>query len=404
MIYYFPRPTGKSFQLPSQLINSISYYTNFLTWETPGTQGGQTENCIELPPAAQNLCERDHFTQMSSTLPQIVHDSIERVRRHRVYLEKRATRFCHMPKDDGIFTGLLRSGARLGKLWKPGVEGGRPMGSPLLRPGRWIGRLYLVILLWSEACMRVLVEDWPQACAEKTPPFCKAVLLTLRQHQSRLELLLWLTWLDPSSRTSDSMVLGRGLRTGISNKFPGDAVAAILGTTLWEQLSTASFWQSFPVGTMLPCSWVWNDSQSQLCFTLFKNPRDKFLPNSLATTLPEATWLLICICSHWEWSPLPPARGGDSLASTWVVSPFNIQQRPMKPSSLGHGTSCPCQQPPVSISELTHMFAHFYSLAPSYHFSHAPYLLTIDNVSITGLIIPSYGCENEIGKEIHLKD
>lgn len=53
---------------------------------------------------------------MSSTLPQIVHDSIERVRRHRVYLEKRANRFCYVPKDDGIFTGLLRSGARLGKL------------------------------------------------------------------------------------------------------------------------------------------------------------------------------------------------------------------------------------------------------------------------------------------------
>ena len=124
MIYYFPRPTGKSFQLPSQLINSISYYTNFLTWETLGTQGGQTENCVELPPAAQNLRERDHFTQMSSTLPQIVPDSIERVGRCGVYLGKRATRFCHMPKDNGIFTGLLRSGARLEKLrtWCGGME------------------------------------------------------------------------------------------------------------------------------------------------------------------------------------------------------------------------------------------------------------------------------------------
>lgn len=88
MIYYFPRLTGKSFQLPSQLINSISYYTNFLTWETPGTQGGQTENCVELPPEAQNLCEMDHFTQMSSTLPQTVPDSIQKVRRRGVFLGK----------------------------------------------------------------------------------------------------------------------------------------------------------------------------------------------------------------------------------------------------------------------------------------------------------------------------
>ena len=36
----------------------------------------------------------------------------------------------------------------------------------------------------------------------------------------------------PSSRASDSMVLGCGLGTGISNKFPGDTVAVGLGTTL----------------------------------------------------------------------------------------------------------------------------------------------------------------------------
>lgn len=50
--------------------------------------------------------------------------------------------------------------------------------------------------------------------------------------QSQVVSLLNLRALDSTCRVSDSVGLGCGLRTCISNKFPGDADAAGLGTTL----------------------------------------------------------------------------------------------------------------------------------------------------------------------------
>lgn len=44
-------------------------------------------------------------------------------------------------------------------------------------------------------------------------------------------------WLDPTPEFFDLIGLGQGLRISISNKFPSDADAAGLGTTLWEWLS-----------------------------------------------------------------------------------------------------------------------------------------------------------------------
>lgn len=53
-------------------------------------------------------------------------------------------------------------------------------------------------------------------------------------HQNHLESLLKLRWLSLTLRVSDSVSLGWGQRTYMSNKFPGDNAG--LGTTLWEPL------------------------------------------------------------------------------------------------------------------------------------------------------------------------
>lgn len=51
-----------------------------------------------------------------------------------------------------------------------------------------------------------------------------------------LEGFLKHTFLCPTPKVSDSLVLKWNLRFGISNKFPGDTATACLGITLWEPL------------------------------------------------------------------------------------------------------------------------------------------------------------------------
>lgn len=60
-------------------------------------------------------------------------------------------------------------------------------------------------------------------------------------HESLLEALLKHGLLGLISRVPDPVVLGWDLRIRVSNKFPGDAVAAVPGTVLYHLLFSVYF-------------------------------------------------------------------------------------------------------------------------------------------------------------------